>query len=511
MSGPSRRDIGRVAARLPGAEHARRNRRLRELTRRFGFEPANPRPEPPLRPVGAKLELTYACNLRCGFCYTDSPRRTLERAQDLTDDEWNRVVSDTIATGVVEAVVTGGEPLLRKDLALAVLERLDATGIATTMNTNGWFVDPAVADRLAGLGLATVNISLDGPTPEVHDRARGVPGSWRRAVRAISLLLERSVPVRVVHVVTPDNQALVEGLIEQLRALGVSALRIAPVVEIGAAARGEEWTVSLARLQRTLKRVRRDCEDLDIRLEQGTVTGDPTVAPAYFLVRPNGAVISGGLSPFRFGHALEDGLSECWRRIRTDWRHPVVEAWREAVRHGQPLSQMPVVLYRNDEIDLYADGQPATASLAPMEVRLPKPARATQGAGAGDLIAAGAYVRKLTLERRLRASDVRWTDASASARYVRNALGGVSLLNETARIVMDACSPGTGADAVARLGERYPQVPADRLERDALSTLHRLLRGGVLTYAAAGSTSPRASSTSTTASASARPLSPAIP
>jgi MoaA/NifB/PqqE/SkfB family radical SAM enzyme len=244
-------------AQVPGADAAKRNRSLRRLAYRMGVEPHNPRPVAPERPVGVKLELTYSCNLRCGFCYTDSPRRTLERPAELSDDAWRAVADDAIALGVIEAVVTGGEPFLRHELTLDLLERLTTGGVATCLNTNGWFVDEAVADRLAALHHLRVHVSLDGPTPEVHDRARGVPGSWRRAVQALALLLERGVRVQVVHVPTPDNAGTLPDLIEQMWLLGVPSLRISPVVSIGAAGRGGRgawpggsWNASSRRLAR---------------------------------------------------------------------------------------------------------------------------------------------------------------------------------------------------------------------------------------------------------------------
>ena len=55
---------------------------------RLGRRPSRAFAESPERPVGAKLEITYACNLRCGFCYTDSPRRTLQRTPELSDEQW---------------------------------------------------------------------------------------------------------------------------------------------------------------------------------------------------------------------------------------------------------------------------------------------------------------------------------------------------------------------------------------------------------------------------------------
>src|SRR5437764_277798 len=75
-----------------------------------------PTTRPPATPVGVKLELTHACNLRCAFCYTDSPRHTLAHTPDLSDDEWIAIVDEAIDLGALEAVVTGGEPLLRREL-----------------------------------------------------------------------------------------------------------------------------------------------------------------------------------------------------------------------------------------------------------------------------------------------------------------------------------------------------------------------------------------------------------
>ena len=474
----SRGDWSRRVGRLPGAGRARRSPRLRELARRVGLEAANPRPVAPARPVGAKLELTYSCNLRCGFCYTDSPRRTLERATDLSDEAWRQVVADVIELGILEAVVTGGEPLLRPDLALETLERLDAAGVAVCFNTNGWFLDAKIADRLAALSRVSVHISLDGPTPELHDRARGVPGSWRRAVRAITLLLERGVRVQVVHVVTPDNEAALADLVEQVWLLGVPSLRVAPVVSIGAAARGGDWRVRASPLRRTVERAKREFEaELEVRLDRDPLPGDPILAPAYLVVRPNGAVMGGSVSPFRFGHALEDGVEACWTRIVRDWDHPRVRQWREPILRGGAISDAPVVLYRDDELDL---SDPLVARPATPAPALPKPAASTQAPGAGDLYAAHEHVRELALARPYRLGAVRWSAADHGGRYVRTPSGEVTLLNATAALVMDACATGTPARAAETLASRYPGRPRATLERDALGIARRLVRRGVL-------------------------------
>ena len=223
--------------------------RLRRLSRRalHDVRPA----EVPERPIGAKLEITYHCNLRCGFCYTDSPRRTLARSVEMDDEQWRRIVSQAIELGLIEAVVTGGEPLLRRELTLETVERLTAAGMMVTLNTNGWFLDAEAADRLAGAGVR-VHVSLDGASAELHDASRGVPGSWRRAVQAIDLMLARGGRVQVAHVVTPRNEATFDEFLEQMRVLAPTSVRVVPVGLLGAAAREGRWGVDFERVHATV-------------------------------------------------------------------------------------------------------------------------------------------------------------------------------------------------------------------------------------------------------------------
>ena len=283
--------------------------------------------EPPARPVGIKLELTYACNLRCGFCYTDSPRRTLERAVDLSDEDWRRIVEEAIDLGIVEAVVTGGEPLLRRDLTLELIERLASERVGIAFNTNGWFVDDAVVGRLRGLPGLTVHVSLDGAAPHLHDASRGVPGSWRRAVEGIDRLLAAGVGVCVVHVITPENEDRFAEMLEQMWVLGVPWIRPTPVVVTGAAARGGEWSVDVPRLRRTVEafeRRRGTAMRIDLRAgNAGALASQGTVPPASLLVRPAGAARTDSLRPFSYGNAARISAGRTWSRIWTrSWRSP---------------------------------------------------------------------------------------------------------------------------------------------------------------------------------------------
>jgi MoaA/NifB/PqqE/SkfB family radical SAM enzyme len=473
-------DLSQTLQRLPGARLAGRSRHAHMLAARLGIHPRRTRPVAPAQPVGAKLELTYACNLRCGFCYTDSPRHTVARTVELSDDDWRAIVAELIELGVIESVVTGGEPLLRRELALELAEQLSDAGIGVTFNTNGWFVDEAVADRLAtGCPGVDVHISLDGPTPQLHDGARGVPGSWRRAVKAVAVLTERGISTHVVQVVTPDNQHAVEELIEQCWLLGASSVRLAPVVPIGAAAREGSWQISRSRLRRAVERARRRFgPELPLILVPPVQRFGPVQAPTYMLVRPNGAVMAGSISPYRFGNAREQGLAASWQRIRRDWNHPNARAWREPILHGAPLEELPTLMYRDQELDI--DEPPPAKPTAAPEVRLPRRARVPDDPDVGSFEGARRHVMELALARRYRLGNVRWSEADGGSRYVRITKGNVARLNATAATVMDGCAGGTPADALARILAAHPSRPQADVGPDVVATARRLCARGIL-------------------------------
>jgi MoaA/NifB/PqqE/SkfB family radical SAM enzyme len=440
----------------------------------------------PQRPIGAKLELTYHCNLRCSFCYTDSPRRTLARTAEMDDAEWRRVVEEAIELGVIEAVVTGGEPLLRRELTLEVVDQLTAAGVMTVLNTNGWFVDEAVAERLAASG-ARVHVSIDGASPELHDASRGVRGSWRRAVDAIDMLLARGVRVQVVHVVTPQNEGTFSELLEQMRVLGPSSLRVTPVGKIGAASRGGEWAVDVPALGRAVDRF--GAPPRPRVLVHDTVAGSVVAvdsAPRAFLVRPNGAFLADSQHPFSFGHAARQPLAECWRGLRENWRSERVESWRRGARSPDHAAGRDLVAYRDEE-------EPV-AGLAPERGAVRKGGKELERAlellatkapdfpadGRGGIASASDRVRELALRRRYRLAPIRWSGSSAGRRLVRViASGEVRALNASAGQVMDALDDGSAGDAVSALLSANPGIDPLRAERDALMAVGALIEAGI--------------------------------
>ncbi len=136
-------------------------------------------------PQTISWNLTRLCNLGCGHCYLDAQARAGERRDELDTAQCLRVV-DQIRRLSPECllILTGGEPLLRKDL-IEICEHASQAGLWVVVGTNGTRLTPRMAERLKVAGVKGVGISLDSLDPGTHDRFRGRAGAWAGAVAGL--------------------------------------------------------------------------------------------------------------------------------------------------------------------------------------------------------------------------------------------------------------------------------------------------------------------------------------
>lgn len=144
-------------------------------------------PQLPVRPLVAELFLTDNCNLKCVSC---ACWRKVTRGE-LTEDEWCDVIDQLADLGILKANFTGGEPLLRSD-APRLMAHAHRRGIRNLhLNTNAMLLDDRRREAVLEAGVRSFNISVDGPRAEVHERVRGVPGSFARTVGNLQRVLEQ--------------------------------------------------------------------------------------------------------------------------------------------------------------------------------------------------------------------------------------------------------------------------------------------------------------------------------
>jgi radical SAM protein with 4Fe4S-binding SPASM domain len=132
-------------------------------------------------PLVLVFNVTRNCNLRCVHCYSNSGTRSY---QDLPLDTWLRAVRQAADMGVKHILLSGGEPLMRRDLHLIAKEAHDY-GIRVELSTNGTMITEERISELKNY-IDYVGVSLDGPK-EIHDKVRGVEGAFERALEGLKV------------------------------------------------------------------------------------------------------------------------------------------------------------------------------------------------------------------------------------------------------------------------------------------------------------------------------------
>jgi 12,18-didecarboxysiroheme deacetylase len=132
------------------------------------------------RPV-VVWNITRRCNLKCLHCYAHA--RNIPFDNELTTREGKKLIDDLAGFGVPVLLISGGEPLARKDLPELAAYAVEK-GMRAVISTNGTLITPQMAGTLKNIGLSYVGISLDG-MEEINDRFRGVKGAFRSALKGI--------------------------------------------------------------------------------------------------------------------------------------------------------------------------------------------------------------------------------------------------------------------------------------------------------------------------------------
>jgi|GEM_PF-2397236 len=304
-------------------------------------------PERYSAPFTLQFEITYRCNLRCIMCYNSSGilGGFASKVSELTDEQWLKVAEEGCKMGVMEVIISGGEPLLRRRLVFRLLDLFKQHGVLIHLITNGWYVTPAIASRLENYNFGFIQVSIDGHTPEVHDHIRQVQGSWKRATQALHLLSSRGIPTRLAHTVVKSNYKYIGAIIDLAIALGARAIIIGQALAQGIGHRnaeevllGPEEAEEFARIFQDERKRKSRYIHIGIGMESPQQLLESHMAPNLAVVlRPNGDVKLGCVAPFSYGNVKEQSLKEIWQQgANRGYLHPaVVEYIRNVLKEGE--------------------------------------------------------------------------------------------------------------------------------------------------------------------------------
>lgn len=165
-------------------------------------------------PIFVQWEITQRCNWNCRFCYQDS-----HIIEVLSTEEIKRVLDDMSDLGTLKLILTGGEPLVRRDL-FEIAEYAKKKGMVLCLYSNGEkLADQSIADKVSSL-FAEVEISILAGEPSIHDELSRKKGSWVRTVEGIKNVSRKGTRVIVKTPVTkkslPTMKKLEKLIVEEL-------------------------------------------------------------------------------------------------------------------------------------------------------------------------------------------------------------------------------------------------------------------------------------------------------
>ncbi len=270
-------------------------------------------------PLRVDLNLTYRCNNDCIHCYSSSPRET----EELSSEDWKKVLRIFHELGVPQVTFTGGEPTLREDLVDLVSEA-QKLGMVSGIVTNGTLLSEDLSRRLAEAGLDYAQITLESKDPYIHDSITGVRGSWERTVRGIKNMVNTGVYVSVNSTLLKMNSPTILDTIRFVAELGVHGYSLNRVIYSGRATLDME--PSFEEMMNIITEAKELAIELDLDFTWYGVTRycemDPinaglglkfcSACSINLAVEPDGTVIPCQSHYLKLGNILRDRWMDIW-------------------------------------------------------------------------------------------------------------------------------------------------------------------------------------------------------
>lgn len=172
-------------------------------------------------PINAIFELTPLCNMNCDMCFvrlnSDDMKQTgcIRRPK-----EWIALAREMREAGTLFVLLTGGEPLLYQGFK-EVYVALKKMGMIITLNTNGTLIDEKWADFFEKYPPRRINITLYGKNEYTYKTLCHYSGGFKKTIRAIKLLQERKIDIKINGSITPGNVEDLESLLSMVDKMGV--------------------------------------------------------------------------------------------------------------------------------------------------------------------------------------------------------------------------------------------------------------------------------------------------
>jgi MoaA/NifB/PqqE/SkfB family radical SAM enzyme len=273
------------------------------------------------------------------MCYVHDASNKQDHSKELTAEQWIHIAREARDMGMVFALLTGGEPFLRKDI-FQIIKGMSDLGLSISINSNGSLITEQVLEQLLRTPPFRMNISLYGGSCDTYRQMCG-QDAFEQVVRNIRTLKEAGVDVRLNHSITPYNRHDLARIRQIARELGLN-LKVAsymyPPVRINgerygcadrltpeeAAGCSVEWDLLrlsqeqyMAHAQSVLRGKSMEGSDCAVEQEQGIGCRAGTTT---FWMTWDGRMTPCGMMPQPVVYPLQTGFAEAWQQLRAQVR-----------------------------------------------------------------------------------------------------------------------------------------------------------------------------------------------
>ena len=281
-------------------------------------------------PLTGNFELTTRCNFNCKMCYVHDN----SQPDALTAADWLAVAKEACDAGMVFALLTGGEPMLRKDFP-EIYRGIKKMGVLISINSNGASLTDELLELFRKDPPLRINVTLYGGSNSTYRRLCGVP-AFDTVVSNIRKLRAAGIQVRVNASITPDNREDIAAIFRTGRELDVpvkATTYMFPPVRVN----GGQFGDAPARFSwEDAARYMVTCREQYMTTEQLTALGEGELPPepdecvdgtgehvkcragrSTFWVTWDGRMLPCGMFPVEGYSIREMGFTKAWERVKT--------------------------------------------------------------------------------------------------------------------------------------------------------------------------------------------------
>jgi MoaA/NifB/PqqE/SkfB family radical SAM enzyme len=305
-------------------------------------------------PSTCTLSTINTCQADCIHC---SAAQSMQQSREnLSTEEFKAAVDQALELGVVNVTLSGGEPLLRKDL-FDIVAHVEPDKANCMMFTNGELLTRENARRLKEAGMFSVMVSLDSPRAADHDAMRRRPGMFDKAVDGIRNLLEEEVLVGISTYASHENidNGDLEAIMRLGGELGVQEVVIFDSVPTGAFLRNCECILTEPERETIRAWTEEWREDpaypscISMSWVNSPQGAGCFAANEQFYMTSWGDIGPCDFTPFTFGNVKEEPLETIWMRMLS---HPAYQAAHQSCRMQDPDFRRAYIDPLPEDIDI---------------------------------------------------------------------------------------------------------------------------------------------------------------